>query len=82
MSTIRIVRAVDVYVRGVRHPFRSQYRLENSGVFCDVPGRGSVEIDYQGTPVAELRRIAARLGREQGRPVEDLTKSAVKRRTA
>lgn len=73
-NPIRIVRVGDVFVRGVLHPFRSTYRIENSGEYREVPGRGLVEINYQGTPVASLRKIAARLGREQGRRVVDETK--------
>lgn len=59
---------------GVLHPCGRLYRLEGSGVYREVPGRGQVEIDYAGTPVASLRRVAAKLGKEQGRPVEDLTR--------
>lgn len=74
-SPIRIVRTGDVFVRGVLYPFRNSYRIENSGEFREVPGRGLFEINYEGTPIKRLREIAARLGREQGRQVVDETKS-------
>jgi hypothetical protein len=72
-APIRIVRVGDTFVRGVLHPFRSTYKIVGSGEFRDVGDR-LFEVDYQGTPVGVLRRIAARLGREQGRRVVDETK--------
>lgn len=71
---IRIVFSQTVFTRGVRVPFRDLYCIKHSGEFREIPGSGVVEIDYEGTPVGSLRRIAARLGREQGRPVVDETK--------
>ena len=74
VGPIRVVRAGDIFVRGVLRPFRSMYKIEGSGVFHDIPGRGKVEINYAGTPVARLRQIARRLAREQGPLVLDLTR--------
>ena len=51
------------------------YSLRDSGRFASVPGRGAVELDYAGTPLASIRAIARRLAHEQGRAVVDTTRS-------
>lgn len=67
MSDI-LIKRTEVGVRGVRLPFKWVYRLE-----CEEPIRNAhgVGVNYEGTPLPAIRRIAKRLASERGVSVRE-----------
>lgn len=63
-----IIKRTEVGLRGVLRPFKWIYRLE-----CDadpIKNDAGIVVNYEGTPLASIRRIAAKLAVSRGVDVQ------------
>lgn len=53
-----VIKRTEVFTRGVNRPFKWVYRVEAEGNVAPILNDAGVQVNFEGTPLASIRRIA------------------------